>query len=76
MHLATSGVEVSFNDKISRQIDGVAMGSQLGLALANVFVGFYEKKILEEEYPTMYFRFVDDAFSYFTNQSRSVEYFD
>ena len=52
--------------------DGVAMGSQLRPALANIFVGFYEKKIPEEEYryPRMYFRFVDDVLSYFTNQSK------
>ena len=40
MRLATSGVELSFNDKIYRQTDGVAMGSPLGPALANILVGF------------------------------------
>ena len=76
MCLATSGVEFSFNDKIYHKTDGVAMGSPLGPALASIFVDFYEKKIPEEEYPRMYFRFVDDVFSYFTNQSRSVEFFE
>ena len=76
MRLATSGVEFSFDDKIYRQTDGVAMGSPLGPALANIFVGFYEKKTPEEEYPRMYFRFVDDVFSYFANQSKSVEFFE
>ena len=76
MRLATSGVEFSFNDKIYRQTDGVAMGLPLGPALANIFVGSYEKKIPEEEYPRMYFCFVDDVFSYFANQSKSVEFFE
>ena len=49
MRLATSGVEFSFHDKIYRQTDGVAMRSPLGPALVNIFAGFYEKKIPEEE---------------------------
>ena len=33
---ATSGVEFSFNDIMYKQTDGVAMGSPLGPALANI----------------------------------------
>ena len=40
MQLATSSVEFSFNNNMHRQIDGVAMGSPLGPALANIFVGY------------------------------------
>ena len=46
MKSATSGVEFSFNDIMYKQTDGVAMGSPLGPALANIFVGFYEEKTL------------------------------
>ena len=28
-----------------KQTDGVAMGSPLGPAVANIFVGYYEKKL-------------------------------
>ena len=35
----------SFNNKIYKQIDGVAMGSPLGPALENIFVGYQEEKL-------------------------------
>ena len=38
MEIATSSVVFSFNDIMYRQIDGVAMGSPLGRALANIFL--------------------------------------
>ena len=42
LHSATSTVEFSFGNTIYRQIDWVAMGSPLGPAIANIFVGYYE----------------------------------
>ena len=45
MKSATSGVEFSFNDIMYKQTDGVAVGSPLGPALVNIFVGFYEEKL-------------------------------
>ena len=45
MKMATSSVEFSFNNIMHRQIDGVAIGSLLGLALANIFVGYYETEL-------------------------------
>ena len=46
MTSATSCVEFTFKNITFRQIDGVAMGSPLGSALANIFVGYYENKLL------------------------------
>ena len=45
MKSATSSVEFSFNNTMYKQTDGVAMGSSLGPALADIFVGYYEEKL-------------------------------
>ena len=52
-----------------RQIDGVAMGSPLGSALANIFVGFYESKLFDKiSKPQIYYRYVDDTFALFQDE--------
>ena len=38
MNIATTSVKFSFNNKMYKQIDGVAMGSPFGPALAKIFV--------------------------------------
>ena len=45
MNNATSSVEFSFNSTTYKQTDGVAMGSPLWRALANIFVEYYEEKL-------------------------------
>ena len=66
MQTATSSVEFSFNNNMHRQIDGVAMGSPLGPALANIFVGYQEARLFKNvERPLAYFRYVDDTFAAF-----------
>ena len=45
MESATASVEFSFNDTMYKQTDGVAIGSPLGSALANIFVGYHESKL-------------------------------
>ena len=43
LKLATTESSFIFDNKLYKQIDGVAMGSPLGPTLANAFLGHYEK---------------------------------
>ena len=72
---ATTEVEFSFNGQMYRQVDGVAMGSPLGPVLANIFVGFCESGLKENEIPLLYNRFVDDTFSIFESKEKSEDFF-
>ena len=69
MNTATTSVEFSFNNRIYIQIDDVAMGSPLGPALANIFVGYQEEKLfIDSNQPLIYFRYVDDTFAMFEDE--------
>ena len=51
------------------------MGSPLGPALANIFVGYYEEKLFSEIVkPAVYFRYVDDTFVIFQSERESSEF--
>ena len=69
---ATSQTHFLFNNEIYNQTDGVAMGSPLGPALANLFTGYHENKWLNsEESSTVlcYKRYVDDIFCLFKRET-------
>ena len=58
-----------------KQADGVALGSPLGPALANIFVGYYEEKLFSQtQKPPTYFRYVDDTFGIFDHEAESNEF--
>ena len=48
LSLVTQESYFIFSDALYKQKDGVAMGSPLGLTMANVFLSFYEVKWLEQ----------------------------
>ena len=72
---ATSQTHFIFNSKFYNKIDGVAMSSPLAPTLANIFMGFYESKWLNEynlNKPKFYFRYVDDILDAFDNEQDSL----
>ena len=72
LKLAATESSFIFDNKLYKQIDGVAMGSPLGPTLANVFLCHYEKIWLNEcpsqFKPVVYKRYVDDIFVLFKSK--------
>ena len=70
MEFTTSGTHFLFNGDCYDQIDGVAMGSPLGAMLANLFMGFHEKRWLSEfsSFKVLLYRcYVNDIFYLFNS---------
>ena len=75
--LPQSPVSFSFNETMFRQIEGVSMGSPLGPILANIFVGFHERRLFDRfPKPFIYLRYVDDTFVSFKSRSDALVFFD
>ena len=64
LSLCTSNMQFFFNGKYYPQIDGVGMGSCLGLAFANIFVGYLEVNMASviKENCTRHTHYIDDIF--------------
>ena len=74
---ATSQTHFIFHSKFYNQIDGVAMGSPLAPVLANIFLGFFESKWLNEynlNKPKFYLRYVDDILAAFDKEEDSLNF--
>ena len=70
-NFATSGTHFIFNGSFYDQIDCVSMGYPLCPVLANLFIGYHEKKWLQEldkEKVLMYKGYVDNIFCMFGNE--------
>ena len=76
LHVATEGM-FSFDNKIYKQIDGIAMGNPLAPTLADFFMGHIENTIFSnpsEYFPSFYCRYVDDTFCVFSHSSHSQQF--
>ena len=75
LDMAVLGVEFSFDCKMYKQIDGVAMGSPLGPILTNIFISYFESELfLKCKSPLVYLRYVDDTFVMFENKQESSSF--
>ena len=76
---ATSQTHFYFDRKTFDQVDGVVMGSPLGPALANLFMGCNEQKWFESDHRTLvkfYRSYGDDIFCLFENGHQALTFFD
>ena len=74
---AASQAYFIFSSNFYNQIDGNAMGSPLAPVLANIFMGFYKSKWLNEYNlykPKFYLRCVDDILAAFDKKQDSLNF--
>ena len=70
MIMATQGIFM-YNDKLYKQVDGVAMGSPLGPTIANFFLAHLETVLLKNKSkssPALYSRCENDIFAIFEDK--------
>ena len=76
--VATKESFFMFNNKFYKQIDGVAMGSPLGPALANIFMCNFENKWLKDcphsLKPVFYRRYVDEISVLFSSLDQAEKF--
>ena len=68
-----------YKEKLYQQIVGVSMGSPLGPTVVNFFLAETETRLLQQQLnsaPKVYFRYIDDIFAIFNNETDSTEFLD
>ena len=78
-HFATAQTHFLFHSEYYDEIDGVAMGSSLGPVLANLFMGYHEKKWLSEyEGPPVQFykHYAEDISCLFNHKDHAHQFLD
>ena len=78
LNIATKETFFMFNNKYYKQLDGVAMGSPLGPALANIFMCSFESKWLHncpnDFKPVFYRCYIDDIFVLFSSPDHADKF--
>ena len=75
LRIATKNQLFQWEGNLYEQIDGVAMGSPLGLLMANVFMCKIEKQLENEsKMPTFYKRYVDDTLAVMPDVETATEF--
>ena len=78
LNIATKETFFMFNNKYYKQVDGVAMGSPLGPALANIFMCSFESKWLRDcpnDFKPVFYRcYIDDIFVLFSSPDHADKF--
>ena len=75
LEVATTNQLFQFDGQLYEQTDGVAMGSPLGLLMANVFMCHLEDKLARDGMvPSLYKRYVDDTLARMPNTDAAADF--
>jgi len=80
LNLTLNDTYFKFDGCIYKQIDGLAMGSPLSPVAANIFLNFFETRLLNQcplnIKPSFYRRYLDDTFLLFNDEQQAREFYD
>ena len=77
LEISTMNQLFQFNGHLYEQVDGVAMGSPFGPLIANTFMCHLESKLtLQDKFPTLHRRYVDDTLVIMPDVDTAKEFVD